>query len=221
MARKAQREWMQVSDLVGRIEFSVSAGKDASDKRFIPETKGFAVEIAYESRSDEKYHALCDSVVAVQNSIKRYYWEHRRFPFQPVPITDGDGNVHGDLKRAFKVKGDGAFDAPNTVLQDRVEAQIKAGEMDLATKIRYAQAMGLPVPAEWLTANPVVTVPPVEPVQGTAPVVLNLKYNVDHLKRAKDEQLMLLCQQEEFEDVDSMTRSEMIEELVLVEKDNA
>jgi len=147
MARKAQRAWEQVSSLVGRIEFSVS-GKGWTDKNGrkyadIPRTDGFIVEVTYESESDKTYHALCNSVVAVQSTLKRFYWDNGRFPVQPGKL--------------FKARSDGGMDLPNTVMQDRVEKQILAGEMPRETMIRYARALGLEIPAEWLAAEVAAT----------------------------------------------------------------
>lgn len=113
--RKAQRTWVQVSKLAGRITFDVSGGKEG-DPAYIPLTKGFTVEVSYANDGDLLYNALCNTAVDVQNILRVFYRKNGRFPFQPGKVQ--------------KVDGDGQFTLPATVHLDRLEGQAKAGELD-------------------------------------------------------------------------------------------
>lgn len=204
MARKAQREWTQVSDLVGRIAFSVKSGKPG-DANFVPATAGFIVEVTYESQSDKMYNALCNSAVAVQGTVRRYYAEHQRFPFAP-----------GKLQ---KVNSKGGFDLPDTVYMDKVEAKAKAGEMTLEDKIRLAEAMGAIVPQEWRLAMESTSA-------GEQSVDFvddgdndGLKYDETVLEGLSLAKLRKLAQDEELEGYDELTKEELVSELAMLEKE--
>lgn len=196
MAEK--REWTLVSALVGEIEFGISGGKEGTTD-YIPKTSGFVIRVSYANETEKMKQALCSTRIAVQNTIRQFYRKNKRFPFSPGKVQ--------------KVNGSGEFTLPMTVHIDRIETQAKNGELEMADKIRLAKAMGLEIPAEWLTDSkpePTQMVP-------TAPQI-EYKYNEDHLKRAKTEQLILLAEQEGLEGLEDMERSEIIEELALIEK---
>ena len=213
MARKAQRPYTQVSSLVGRIGFSVSGNawtdKNGVKHEAIPKTDGFIVDITYESESDKMYHALCNSAVAVQQTIKKYYWAHGRFPAQPGKV--------------FKAQGDGGMDLPNTVIVDRAVANVAT--MDIADKIRLATAMGLEVPAEWLATQQTGPVNADNgtdvPDQGTedAEDAEDIyKYPAGTLDKVAIGKLRVLAQNEELEGYDELTANELREELYAIEK---
>ena len=209
MARKAQSKWEQVSDLVGRIELSVS-GKAWTDKNgneyaAIPETKGFYVEITYENAHDLKYHALCNSRVAVQSTLKAYFWEHGKFPVQPGKL--------------FKATSNGGMDVPNTVLVDRAVAT--AAISDLADKIRFATALGLPIPAEWLAAQAAVVPGTTSDDQGeeeNAIVAAELKYDVEELRKTGTQKLRQLAQDDGMDGYATKPRNELVDMLAVVTK---
>lgn len=207
MARKAQEgSWEQISDLIGRIKLSVSgkAWVDRNGKEYpaIPKTDGFYVEIRYESRADEKYHALCNSRVAVQNTLKQYFWEHGKFPVQPGKV--------------FKATSNGGMELPNTIIVDRAVAN--AATMDLADKIRLATAMGLPIPAEWLAAQTVAPVNTSNDQGGDDEDDEKMKYPAGTLDRLVIAKLRILAQTEELEGYDELTTDEIRGELYAIEK---
>ena len=207
MARKAQRPYTQVSRLVGRIGFSVSGNawtdKNGVKHEAVPKTDGFIVDITYESESDKMYHALCNSAVALQQTIKKYYWAHGRFPAQPGKV--------------FKAQGDGGMDLPNTVIVDRAVANVAT--MDIADKIRLATAMGLEVPAEWLATQ---QTGPVNADNGTDVPDQGAedadKYPAGTLDKVVIGKLRVLAQNEELEGYDELTADELREELYAIEK---
>ncbi len=207
MARKAQRPYTQVSSLVGRIGFSVSGNawtdKSGTKHEAIPKTDGFMVEVSYESESDKMYHALCNSAVGVQQTLKKYYWAHGRFPAEPGKV--------------FKAKGDGSMDLPNTVIVDRAVAN--AATMDLADKIRLATAMGLQIPPEWTAAMaaPVSTGNDQGEESGDDEEEL-FKYPAGTLDKLVVAKLRVLAQKEELEGYDELTSDELREELYAIEK---
>ena len=198
MAGKAQSKWEQVSELVGRIELSVSS-KARTGKPAIPETTGFYVEIRYENAADKMYRALCSSRVAVQNTIKQYFWEHGKFPVQPGKL--------------FKATGNGGMELPNTVIVDRAVAN--AATMDIADKIRLAKAMGLPIPAEWLASAQATTdvdQDDSDEDEGEA------KYPEGSLDKVGMAKLKVLAQNEYIGGYADMTADELRDELYAIEK---
>ena len=210
MARKAQRQWTTVSQLAGRITFSISAGKDANDPKYIPETKGFEVEITYDNELDMKYHALCDSVVAVQKTVKTYYWANKRFPFQPGKVQ--------------RVRGDGTFDVPVTFHMDKLEAQHKAGQLSVADQIRLIESFGGIVPSELraqFMATPLVTAADINSgLSGSEGNAAELLYDSDWLRKQTTQKLKVLAQDNEIEGYDELTRDELIEKLEVLETSN-
>lgn len=195
MARK-QRDWTQVSGLVGRIGFTLSAGKGPSDPKYIPETAGFVVEITYDNENDRMYHALCNSIVAVQNTVKKYYWANKRFPFAPGKVQ--------------KVRGDGAFDVPVTFHMDKLEAQHKAGQLSVADQIRLIESFGGIVPDELRAQATTATTAGEDDTE--------LMYNGDWLRKQTVAKLKVLAQDNELEGYDELTRAELVEELEMLEK---
>lgn len=208
MARKAQSKWEQVSDLVGRIELSVS-GKAHTDKQGkffpdIPATSGFYVEIRYESRADEKYHALCSSRVAVQNTLKDYYWAHGRFPVEPGKL--------------FKATSSGGMDLPNTVLVDRVEKMGQAGELDASAIERLKAMIAL---AEVKMAEQPTATPPADDDadasdQGKKSV--QLKYDIEELRKLGTQKLRQLAQDDDIDGYATKPRNELVDALAAIEK---
>ena len=208
MARKAQSKWEQVSDLVGRIELSIS-GKAWTDKNgteypAIPETKGFYVEITYEDAHDLKYHALCSSRVAVQSTLKAYFWEHGKFPVQPG--------------KTFKATSNGGMDVPNTVLVDRAVAT--AATSDLADKIRFATALGLPIPPEWLAAQAASTSATTDEDQGEeeGEKVPELQFALDQLQKTGTQKLRQLAQDASMDGYATKPRNELVDFLAAILK---
>lgn len=209
MPRKAQREWTQVSTLVGRITFQVQAkewtDKDGTKHDAVPLTKGFVAEVSYASESDKMYHALCSSAVATQQTLKKFYQEHGRFPVAPG--------------KPFKVTSSGGMDLPNTVIVDRFEAQAKSGTMALEDKIRAARAIGLEVPAEWLTQLEAAALGAPSSNSESTEGEEELKYNVEELRKLTTQKLRQLAQDEEMEDYDKAPRNELVDFLAEIEKE--
>ena len=212
MARKAQRPYTQVSSLVGRIGFSVSGNawtdKSGTTHPAVPKTDGFVVEVAYDSESDKMYHALCNSAVAVQQTLKKYYWSNGRFPAQPGKV--------------FKARGDGCMDLPSTVFVDRLDAKARGEGLDTNEIERLKAIIAM---AEAKLAGPAITAEAAAPVgtsgdQGMVPKI-EYKYDEAHLRRAKTDQLVNLAETEEFEGLADMDRETLITELALVEKEAA
>ena len=215
MARKAQRPYTQVSSLVGRIGFSVSGNawtdKSGTTHPAVPKTAGFVVEVAYDSESDKMYHALCNSAVAVQQTLKKYYWSNGRFPAQPGKV--------------FKAQGDGSMDLPSTVFVDRLDAKARGEGLDTNEIERLKAIIAM---AEAKLAGPASATEATVPVgtsidQGMVPTAPKIEYKYDeaHLRRAKTDQLINLAETEEFEGIADMDREELITELALVEKEAA
>lgn len=203
MARKTGGRFTMVSDLVGRIEFSLRAGK-AGEKGYIPKTDGFIIEVVYKDAAERMERALSHSAIAASGHIKRYHAEHGRFPFKP-----------GEVKR---VNGDGSFVLPASTYVEKVEENLRKGLVGLEEKIRLAQSMGLEVPESWLEQLEAEDGSLDEGEEENAPEALprpsnGFRYKEDQLKSLNDQKLRQLCQDEQFEGYGEMTRDEMIEEL--------
>ena len=206
MARKAQRPYTQVSRLRGRIGFSVS-GKSWTDKNGtkhddVPKTEGFIVEVSYESESDKMYHALCNSAVGVQQTLKKFYWANGRFPATPGKV--------------FKAKGDGSMDLPNTVFIDRIAAKAAGEGLDLdeITRLKAAIAM-----AEAKLAAGAGAPMDVSDQGETGETDEEFKYPEGSLDKVVLAKLKVLAQNEELEGYDELTAEEIREELYLIEKE--
>ena len=204
MARKAQRPYTQVSSLVGRIGFSVSGkafvDKDGTKHEAIPKTDGFIVEVAYESESDKMYHALCNSAVGVQQTLKKYYWTHGRFPAVPGKV--------------FKARGDGNMDLPNTVYMDKIVAKAAGEGLDLdeITRLKAAIALAEAKLAAQATTEPADDDDSADEDDG------GLKYPEGSLEKFTAAKLKVLAQNEELEGYDEMTADEIRDELYAIEK---
>lgn len=208
MARKQRREFVMVSNLVGRISFDVSGGTEGKED-FVPETKGFTIEVTYKDEAEKMGNALNTSVIAVQSILRSFYRKHKRFPFAPG--------------KTQKVNADGEFDLPMVTHIDRLEAAVTAGQVELADKIRVAKAFGLEVPQAWLdelaAAVTMTAATTQSAATATAPTTApQFKYNKGELSKLATTRLKVLAQQEEFEGYDEMTRAELIEDLARVEK---
>lgn len=198
-AMAEKRDWTMVSDLVGEIQFNVSGGKEGSPD-YVPKTEGFVVRVTYESSSARMKAALNSTRIAVQNTMRTYYRNNKRFPFAP-------GKVQA-------VDGEGRFTLPVSSQVDRIEAQLKAGQVDRTEQIRLARMLGLEVPQAWLdeTAKLIVDGSADEDNDDSA------KYPEGSLDKVGIAKLKVLAQNEELEGYDEMTADELREELYLIEK---
>lgn len=203
MAKK-QREWTQVSSLVGRMTFDVGGGKDG-EKDFVPETKGFVLEARFVNETDKTYKALSSVVIDAQGALRTYYRAHKKFPF-PV----------GKPFVVIVDKGESNVALPAATHIDRLEAQVASdpSSIAMADKIRVARMFGLPIPQEWLDL--VGPVAPEEEEEDTEES--EYKYAEDQLQGLSVAKLKVLAQKEELEGYDELTKEELVEELALLEK---
>ena len=217
MAEK--QEWTMVSDLVGRISLQVSGGTLGKED-YIPETKGFIIQVTYANQADKMHAALNSTRIAVQNTIRTFYRKNKRFPFKPEVVQAVDGK--------------GEFTLPVTVHMDRLEAQAKAGELDRDDKIRLARMAGVSEEIIAAMFPPVVVAAPVA-AEAAAPESTTsdqgnddddkseddadgMKYDEEELAKLSVSRLRVLAQKEELEGYDELSKEELIEELSAIEK---
>ena len=199
MAKK-MREFTLVSDLVARTELNVSGGTEGKPD-YVPSTDGFIIEVTYASEAQKMGKALSSTIIDVQNILRVFYRANKRFPFQPGKVQ--------------KVTGTGVFELPVASQVDRLEAQLKAGQVELADKIRLAISMGLEVPQDWLDQ---VENEPVLNEQSDDEEDDAMKYPEGSLDKTTIAKLKVLAQEEELEGYDELTASELREELYAIEK---
>lgn len=197
-----KQEWTQISNLVGEIHFAVSGGKDATKPDYVPATSGFVIRVMYANETEKTKAALNSTRIAVQNVMRTFYRKNKRFPFAPGKVQ--------------VVNGEGEFTLPVSSQVDRLEAALKAGQVDIAEKIRVAEMFGLEVPQEWRKQ---LTKPQtVSDDERSEEVDENFKYpegSLDHTTIAK---LKIIAQNEELEGYDELTADEIRSELYLIEK---
>lgn len=210
MAEK-RGEFTMVNSLVGEVGFSVSGGKPGTDE-YIPKTDGFIIRVTYANETEKMKRALDSTRIAVQNTVRQYYRKHKRFPFAPGKVQNVDGN--------------GEFSLPVTVHVDKLEAQAKAGTLDVHDKIRLARAMGLSVPQEWIDAISTGQNGPngSNETNGTNSTGQNepdaeYKYSESWLRRQNAAKLRVIAQNEQLEGYSELSQDELVEELMLIEKD--
>lgn len=216
MAKK--QTWTQVSSLVGEIQFSISGGdKDASKPDYVPSTDGFIIRVAYANETEKTKAALNSTRIAVQSTMRSYYRKHKRFPFAPGKVQ--------------LVNGEGEFALPVATHIDRLEEQLKAGQVDLAEKIRVARMFGLEVPKEWhaaLEASAVSNMSALIDAAASAESAEEVledtleedpfKYPAGSLDKVVISKLKIIAQNEEIEGYDELTADEIREELYAIEK---
>ena len=208
MARRVQSRWEQVSELVGRIELSVSgkAHTDRNGRAFpaIPETTGFYVEIKYENAAEKMYRALCSSRVAVQDTLKQYFWEHGKFPVQPGKV--------------FKATSNGGMELPNTVHMDRIVAKAASEGLNLdeITRLKAAIALAeakLAAAAAATQADDEDAADDEDDDTGD-----EFKYPEGSLDKVGKAKLLILAQDEEVDGYAEMSVEELRNELYIIEK---
>lgn len=203
MAKKAI-EFTQVDQLTGRISVSVSGGTEGKPD-YVPETDGLIIEVRYDNEAQKMGKALSSTRIDVQNILRVFYRANKRFPFAP-----------GKLQ---KVSGTGTFELPVASQVDKLEAQLTAGQVELADKIRLAKGLGLPIPADWLAElnKPAVGDSVDEDKQSDDDEEDEMQYARSWLDKQVVTKLQVLCQNEEI-DHDELTADEMRDELEQVEK---
>ena len=192
-----------VSDLIGRANFTVSAKGHLVDGKIVgavPSTS-FSIEVTYANQIEKMEYAVPTSIICLQQMLRDEYLANGKFSFAPGT--------------RIKVGANGRYTRPAPM-----PTKEQVANATLAQKIAMLEALGVPVPEEWM--RPPVVTEKSDQSESEADDDADgdgaMRYDEDVLSTLTLAKLRVLAQNEELEGYDELTKDELVMELALIEK---